>query len=168
MRVELFPLFNVFRILGIFPLLLLYLCNLFQKHIKNMRNQVLSIEQMQTLKNLGVDTSKASIYWIKQVNGIDIADHMDGEPFLGLHNGEQLMCAGFMRFETIPTFTLYDIIQMLPDSIEINGVTCYLGFNKDFIEYISDFEDQSFILFGDNMLENMYKILIWLLENKYI
>lgn len=133
-----------------------------------MKDRVLSIQKMQKLKELGIDDSKAKMYWVRQVNGTSINEPIDGEFFLSLHKGERLMRSGFMRFETIPTFTLQDIIEMLPDSVEINEVPCYLDFGKDYVEYISDFEDQSFILFGDNMLENMYKILIWLLENKYI
>lgn len=122
-----------------------------------MKDRVLSIQKMQKLKELGIDISKASMAWYQ-----DYDDLLDRSYSLyELTNFTK-------KLYNIPTFTLQDIIEMLPDSVEINEVPCYLDFGKDYVEYISDFEDQSFILFGDNMLENMYKILIWLLENKYI
>ena len=43
-----------------------------------MKNQVLSIDQMQRLKELGVDTSKASIYWARRSHGSRIDDSSKG------------------------------------------------------------------------------------------
>ena len=70
-----------------------------------MKDRVLSIQKMQKLKELGIDDSKAKMYWVRQVNGTSINEPIDGEFFLSLHKGERLMRSGFMRFETIPTFT---------------------------------------------------------------
>ena len=133
-----------------------------------MEDKVLSITQMKKLIDLGVNTSKASIYWIKQVNGTRVNDPIDGKPFLSLNKGPELMHAGFMRFETTPTFTLQDMIELMPESVKINQTICNLGFSKDCVEYVSEYEEEIFFIMSDNILENTYKTLVWLLENKHI
>lgn len=74
-----------------------------------MNDQVLSIPQMQELIALGIDTSKASIYW-----GFPIVDHKRVKPTLVIGKGPHFM---FIE-EYIPTFTLQDILEMLPKTIE--------------------------------------------------
>ena len=49
-----------------------------------MKNQVLSIDQMQRLKELGVDTSKSNIYWVRRSHGSRINDSSKGNWFLSL------------------------------------------------------------------------------------
>lgn len=79
--------------------------------------QVLSIEQMKHLQELGLDTSDASIYWARVSHGSRIDDKSKGVWFLSLH--KEFQTCGFMSYETLPTYTLQDIIQRLPPSINI-------------------------------------------------
>ena len=80
-----------------------------------MKNQVLSIDQMQKLKELGVDTSKASMavyniyageqkeYDILAANGA-FAEKQEHDRFgYGIHN--------VVSFDKKPVFTLQDIID---------------------------------------------------------
>lgn len=46
-----------------------------------MENQVLSVDQIQHLKKLGVDTSKASIYWARRLHGSRVNDPFKGDWF---------------------------------------------------------------------------------------
>lgn len=86
-----------------------------------MKNQVLSIDQMQRLKELGVDTSKSNIYWVRRSHGSRINDSSKGNWFLSLQ--KEFMGVGFTAHEVIPTFTLQDIIDILPGSIDNNVLT---------------------------------------------
>lgn len=79
--------------------------------------QVLSIEQMKHLQELGLDTSDASIYWARVSHGSRIDDKSKGVWFLSLH--KEFQTCGFMSYEILPTYTLQDIIQKLPPSINI-------------------------------------------------
>ena len=47
-----------------------------------MDNQVLSIEQMKSLIELGIDTSRASMCWIKNTDG----DETENKYMLSVHN----------------------------------------------------------------------------------
>lgn len=76
-----------------------------------MENQVLTIEQMQELIAMGVDTSKASMIWeykgsneTKNFYNLDILDY-DND---------------FITKEDIPTFTFQDCLELLPSVINID------------------------------------------------
>lgn len=110
-----------------------------------MENQVLSIDQMKHLQELGLDTSKASMYWF------DIGE------------------------ESIPTFTLYDILEELPYIIE----DYFLFIQKD--RYTFTGKDCYRIYYGkvwkdrrlkdirrDSLLDATYEMLCWCIENGYI
>lgn len=78
-----------------------------------MKNQVLSIEQMQYLKNLGVDTSKASMVWG------------------GTKDWQELYTHRLLEFDVdadyiIEAFTLQDMLEMMPKKIlvEMEDMWC--------------------------------------------
>lgn len=86
-----------------------------------MEKQVLSIEQMQELKELGIDISKASMVWYPKM-AIDTRtnkgyveshyltiNHIDCDSFWNTREGR----------ETIPTFTLHDILEILPEETRV-------------------------------------------------
>ena len=72
-----------------------------------MEKQVLSIEQMQKLKELGVDTSKASMAWVKTKYA------PDANYDLGVYSSSLIQL-----YDVIPTFTLQDIIELMPEQID--------------------------------------------------
>lgn len=80
-----------------------------------MRSQVLSIKQMQELIKLGVNTSKASMFWhpaFYRVNGILDFDRYEDIPRIKLENNCDLL-----KYDIL-TFTLQDILEMLPKFID--------------------------------------------------
>ena len=85
-----------------------------------MKEQVLTISQMQELIDMEVDTSNASIYW--SVNKVNARGRKSDLmlPFLTFHNTNQVV--GLASFEYIPTFTLQDILDILPESIEEDSI----------------------------------------------
>lgn len=127
-----------------------------------MKNQVLSIERMQYLKELGVDTSKASVYWARRVPGCDIRDESKGEWFLSLQ--KDFMTRGFISYEVIPTFTFYDIIEMINKNI--SGHTLLVSGSS------TAYKDASLntlkVFFNKGILNNSYNMLCWLAENKLL
>ena len=121
--------------------------------------QVLSIEQMQHLKRLGLDTSGATMCWIKTPKGRDVAFN-DG----WIDRRESLL-------DPIPAYTLQDMLEKLPEYIETdvgeftlnirfyaNGVNTFYG--NDVFRHISFFESIS--------LESTYKMLCWCIEQGFI
>lgn len=68
-----------------------------------MEDQVLSIERMKHLKELGVDTSNGGVYWVR---------FRAYNWFLSLHTDESL--------EIVPAFTFQDILDLIPKNIITN------------------------------------------------
>lgn len=126
--------------------------------------QVLSIEQMQHLKKLGVDDSKASVYWHNVVK-FEKKKHAN-EWILSLSISVPL------KVKTVPTFTLQDILDLLPHRIKgeelctkkrnINGSTAWS------VAYRDVFGQSLNTMFSENLIDAAYEMLCWVVENGYL
>lgn len=123
-----------------------------------MRNQVLSIKQMQELKELGIDTSKASMCWF-------IGATPD---LLPIYSPIE-----YVENEYIPTFTLYDILEMLPKEIIKDGISyikCLDAYYDERYLFLYINRDIQDILHEecDIPLEAAFNMLKWCKQNNYI
>lgn len=128
-----------------------------------MSKQVLDILQIQHLKELGVDTSNASCYILEA-------------------EGEEYMYFGKCTdINGIPTFTLQDILDLLPKQIITNDihndkVRLALDFFDDSFGYAYYFETCGELSFykksccydGCLLIDAAYEMLCWCIENGYI
>lgn len=160
-----------------------------------MKNQVLSIGQMQHLKELGIDTSKASavILFLDEDNtcvGWDVEDHgkesqlyevydEDSEIWMPCHM--EIMDAETGNYDhsfhdECGTFTLQDMLEMMPHIIyeEVTQRHAHLA-----IDYTKDKIGISYLVgsyimlkdyraVGSSFIEAAYIMLCWLAENKYL
>lgn len=132
-----------------------------------MRNQVLSIDQMQRLKELGVDTSKASMYWMRSLHRSSFNDNSEGEWFLSLQ--KEYIVYSFTSYEVVPAFTLQDIINILPDSIDNNALTVRKCANGVSISYENTYTRSILSLFEkEDIIEAAYEMLVWCVKNGYV
>lgn len=140
-----------------------------------MKDQVLSIDQMRHLRDLNIDTSKASLYWVRRCHGYKIDDNSTGEWFLSLQKEFQVI--GFMSYEAIPTFTLQDLLNILPSRIYSKSYEIYsLRIDRYLDEwgvYYGTTEDSdgsklSTPIYGDTLLEAAYEMLCYLAENNLL
>lgn len=132
-----------------------------------MKNQVLSIEQMQHLQDLGVDTSDASMTWM-------LYPYEEGKhPELSLRKWDTFK-EPFRSEHCVPAFTLQDIIELLPKEIKTGTDTYWLTISiydckvwyvcysmSDEFDYYKEFK-------SDSLLEAAYKMLYWCAENGYL
>ena len=128
-----------------------------------MKNQVLSIEQMQKLKELGVDTSKASMHFLYMPTAKSIMSgvyEVDDEP-------EVFVSQNGMNHEH-PTFTLQDIIELLPYTFDNSYLRIYRGINMYYFIYESINSEDDIIEKGNTPLLAAYNMLIWVAENGYL
>ena len=125
-----------------------------------MKDQVLSVKQMQRLMELGVDVSKASMcYVFFESDGSKYAD-------IVVHDES---CYEMACMNPMPTFTLQDMINLMPNNVKYEGKSYYLSIDKKFVGYIDDMDVEDCVLESEsNILENTYKVLVWLAEHKYI
>lgn len=145
-----------------------------------MSKQCLNISQMQHLKDLGVHTSKASMYWVRLVR-LPKVKNKEKEVLIDwfLDLQKEHMHVGYDEYECFPTFTLQDILDLLPSTIsiettdEINEYWLELGVserNKSywFVQYRS-IEDSIYVIRGnENLIDAAYEMLCWCIENGYI
>ena len=115
--------------------------------------QVLSIEQMKHLQELGVDTSDASMCWA----GNDVVPN----------NG----AAFDLGYDGIPTYTIGDLIEKLPKHINgWNDNRLVIDGDEDadywYVVYKNRYEDAEIEYFdSDNLLTALYNLLCWVTEN---
>lgn len=118
----------------------------------------LSIEQMNHLKELGVDTSDASLCWIKEPNTDNYS--------LSIHDES---CYEMSCLHPVPAFTLQDILEKLPNIIDVDENECNLNifFHEDGISvYYEDFyQNQPAFFCQENLLDTVYEMLCWVAEN---
>ena len=130
-----------------------------------MENQVLSIEQMQRLKELGVDTSKASMCYISKYPSCDFDD---GDPTVVVSKDFNKR----LYNEFGPAFTLQDLIELLPSQLIHKDETLYLNFDnigKEYGFYYVACDFEIYIYFNDkDILQAAYNMLIWVVENGYL
>lgn len=122
-----------------------------------MEEQILTVEQMLKLKEFGFDIScdYHSMNW-------------------GFWDGKYEFSCGISGKGVCRTFTLQDLITLVPDEISCDGKCYDLVINKDGFKYCKDSKDiHEFcnilhIECDDNLIISAYNMIIWLAENKYI
>lgn len=131
---------------------------------------VLSVEQMKYLRELGLDTSDATFTWVLYPNSIK----GDVIPTLEMWRWEQIKDE--QKKVCVPAFTLQDIIELLPRSIQPNPDegTYYLNlYYYDLswvVDYLNNEGDGSYVATtsDDSFIEAAYEMLCWCIENGYI
>ena len=121
--------------------------------------QVLSIEQMKHLQELGVDTSDASMIWVKQ----EPSQNSDDEfvPW------KVFVFKDWMKYyigaETfILTYTIGDLIEKLPKDVRNYDLEIHCDFNCLGYSAASDFE---YSIEYDRLIDGLYDLLCWVAEN---
>lgn len=135
------------------------------------KEQVLNIEQMKHLQELGVDTSDASMYWVraKRITGKQRNNVLDNE--MGkwrLSLSKNIVHSVDWAVESVPTYTIGDLIEKLPKSdnsgdLLIEYRNSELGYGVwDWGELYGINAQQNF---KDKPLKNaLYDLLCWLAE----
>ncbi|MDD3038839.1 hypothetical protein [Bacteroides sp.] len=128
-----------------------------------MTQQVLSIEQMRHLKDLGVDTSGASMAW---QSGVCMKDR---DEWLLYAYGNCNLSYRYVE----KTFTLQDILELFPKLIvqnnsflDIRPNIIYSGLCVSYVDVNS--HETIEVFRSDNLLDAAYETLCWLAENDYL
>ena len=126
--------------------------------IMNIKDQVLSIEQIQELQELGFDVEKySSMYfvpnWITKYGVDEIQDYL-------LTIGE---LGDDYEGDCIPTLTVGDIINVLPTEID----EYVLNMNRRYVAYDSKITTL-FYAYRRRLIDSLFDTLVWCIKNKYI
>ena len=122
--------------------------------------QVLSIEQMKHLQELGVDTSDASMCWLKYTKTDGVVRY--------LINVNDISCHAMPFMEVFPTYSIGDLIEKLPKSADFGDLLIEfcnsdLGYGDWDCNELYDIE--ALQNFKDKPLKNaLYDLLCWVAE----
>ena len=120
--------------------------------------QVLSREQMAHLKELGVDTSDASMAYYNISR-----DKQPNKWILGIANKEVatvMLSNGITEME--PTYTIGDLIEKLPKDVRNYDLEIHCDFNCLGYAAASDFE---YSIEYDRLIDGLYDLLCLVAEN---
>ena len=125
----------------------------------NIKEQVLSIEQVRELQELGFDVEKyASMCWVTYTS--------DEEPYEKEYSLSILdeFCYESTSLEPIPTMSIGDIINVLPENIDNNF---FLMFEKDYVAYNNRY---SVLMSKEekNLIIALFETLKWCIKEKHI
>ena len=130
-----------------------------------MSKQVLDVQQMQHLQELGLDTSNASMCWTKMSNG------------RGLAFNDEWISRGESLLEPVPAYTLQDVLDALT-RWEINDGFCpriTIDLSERLIRYhYKDKERVGMVMksFDSNgtgcLIDAAYEMLCWSIGKKFV
>ena len=132
----------------------------------NIKNQVLSIGQVQELKKLGFDVRKhSSMCYLPYYNSS--LYKIDGYTLDTIERNDS--------FYSIPTMSIGDIIEVLPKKIKTYSAIAdkelyfYLRVTKTEVIYAPLIIDDSLSYSNkDKLINNLFKTLIWCIKEKHI
>lgn len=125
----------------------------------------LSIEQMQRLKELGVETKDASMCWVRDP---------EGHYYLTVHDES---CYEMSFMNPAPAFTLQDMLDKLPKRFQFKmdgncGRYCDLEIQKLFsgwnIMYTELGYDVVYLIESESLLGGAFDLLVWLAKEGYL
>ena len=122
-----------------------------------LKDQVLSIEQVQELKKLGLDVREhSSMYYLPYYNSSSYK--IDGYILDTIEKNDS--------FNSIPTMTIGDIINVLPFKIDTHY---FLSVNSEYCAYsMSGDFDTIFFTREKEIMNNLFKTLVWCIKEKHI
>ena len=127
------------------------------------KEQVLSIEQMKHLQELGVDTSDASMVWIKQDSTL-LPDNIKELWWVDTYYDSLKPMVEQEDSAFVQTYTIGDLIEKLP--IEIGTLNRGIVIQRSYVGagYIKD--NLSPVSFSNSsLLESLYNLLCWIAES---
>ena len=124
-----------------------------------LEDQVLSIEQVRELQELGFDTNKyASMCWIAYTS--------DEEPYKKEYSLSILdeFCYESASLEPTPTMSIGDIIGVLPTKID----KYELNINRRDVSYYDNRTDILFYAYRYRFIDSLFDCLVWCIKEKHI
>lgn len=126
--------------------------------------QVLSIEQMQHLQELGLKLKPSLVHYYK-INNID-----SGKWYLSVTTGD--ISHDSPTYSYIPAYTLQDVLDELPKSLEIGKskyeISIYMIEGKWAVDYYSETDADIQSLECENLIDAVYSRLCWAIDNKFV
>ena len=110
---------------------------------------------------MGLDTSNASMCWIKDT---------EGNQHLSVHDE---YCYEASLMNPIPAYTLQDVLDALPKMIypfpvHKIGFELWIGSGKIFYANMFNLEDVLKVRYDKELIDAAYELLVWCIEKGYV
>lgn len=131
--------------------------------------QVLSIEQMQHLNKLGLELGETMCYWARLTDYNPKSQERYGKWILVIGNNQQHV--GLTGWEFVPAYTLQDILEKLPNRIEIEDDEFDLNirfYNNSVGMFYSSNVAIRVFFFESTLFESAYEMLCWCIEQGFV
>ena len=126
-----------------------------------MDKQCLDVQQMQHLQELGLKMDYDTLYRYVKFEDTDWL----------LKPSSDLNIIG-ISFKYIPAYTLQDVLDALPKSLEIckskYEISIYMIEGKWAVDYYSETDADIQSLECENLIDAVYSRLCWAIENKFV
>ena len=130
--------------------------------------QVLDVQQMQYLQELGLKLKPSLVHYYKIIN-ID-----SGKWYLSVTIGD--ISEDSPTYQYIPAYTLQDVLDALPKEITYENKRCWASIDLEdgFIGYY--YENYSLyckwayfeaVMKDESLIDEAYRLLCWAIENKF-
>ena len=126
--------------------------------------QVLSIEQMKHLQELGVDTSDASMCWLRYDVGGVVKQYVETN---------DVKWHEWSRATPYPTYTAGDLFRKLPSSLKCDYLNSWIAIHTDGCNdplisssYEFEYNNTEGKQVGDTIEEALYNLLCWIAINR--
>ena len=138
--------------------------------------QVLDVQQMQHLQELGLDTSNASLCYYKQEGweaNYFIALACDIKKKGGLtYYYDSFGNKEYILNEVIPAYILQDVLDLLPKSIGVEYIydLCIFPESISYTQFIGgEINDNLFAVpINESLIDAAYYLLCWAIENGFV
>ena len=127
------------------------------------------------MERLGLELKETMLYWARCVDNNPRAATHYGKWVLIKGNNAQTV--GLMHWEFIPTYTLQDILDKLPEEIGVERRRYWLCIDMAdarIFYFTDDFQMPGASLWntcfrdGKTLLDAAYEMLVWCIEKKYV
>ena len=126
--------------------------------------QVLSLEQMKHLQELGVDTSDASMCWLRYDVGGVVKQYVEIN---------DVKWHEWSRATPYPTYTAGDLFRKLPSSLKCDYLNSWIAIHTDgcndpliSASYEFEYNNTEGKQVGDTIEEALYNLLCWIAINR--
>lgn len=131
-----------------------------------MTKQVLDVQQMQHLQELGLELKETILVWARFMLGkTQISDWEIAYNHSAITDNSQ----------TIPAYTLQDVLDALPESILKNDIQYWLSICRatisiwmisysDDVDFTTNLHHEEY----ESLIDAAYSMLCWAIENKFV
>ena len=125
--------------------------------------QVLDVHQMQHLQEMGLKLKETMLYWVVYEVG------HENNFVTTKENAMEVIDESCGMF---PAYTLQDVLDALPKSLEIGKskyeISIYMIEGKWAVDYYSETDADIQSLECENLIDAVYSRLCWAIENKFV